>query len=67
MLRKLNYSEMTAIQGEVKKIDAFCAGFGAVSVGYAVGVALNWWNPIGWVGTGVGLAIDAACVVNALR
>lgn len=67
MFRQLNNSEMIAIHGEGKTIDAFCAGFGAVSVGYAVGVALNWWNPIGWVGAGIGLTIDAACVVNALR
>ena len=58
---------MNAIHGGGDKISAFCAGFGSVSVVYAVGVGLNWWNPIGWTGAGVGLAIDLACVGYAIK
>ncbi len=47
MIQKLDFKTMASINGS-GKIDYFCLGFGAVSTAYGIGVAANWWNPIGW-------------------
>ena len=46
-------------------ITGLCLGIGAGSVIYGVGVATNWWNPIGWV-SGTFLAADAACIAYGI-
>jgi hypothetical protein len=43
-------------------ITGVCAGIGAGATVYGVGVALNWWNPVGW-GGGLAMAVvGGACV-----
>jgi hypothetical protein len=66
MKKVLNFTEMESISGG-NTVDNFCAGFGAVSAVYAVGVAVNWWNPIGWGGTIAGIVVGAGCGLYAIR
>ena len=47
-------------------VDGFCIGFAAVAGGYAIGVAANVWNPVGWAGGLVGGIVGVSCAVNAL-
>jgi len=66
MKQTLNLMDMESLNGG-NKVDNFCLGFGAVSTAYAIGVAANWWNPIGWGGTVTGLVIAGGCAAYSLR
>ena len=60
-MKSLDFNEMSLLQGG-DFVDGFCKGYGTVAAGYAVGVAANLWNPIGWTGTIVGAAIGIGCL-----
>ncbi|MFD0863641.1 hypothetical protein ACFQ1M_15600 [Sungkyunkwania multivorans] len=64
-MKTIELSKLEAIQGG-DFVDGFCAGFAVVAGGYAVGVAANLWNPVGWVGTAVGGVIGVGCAVNTI-
>jgi hypothetical protein len=55
---RLSIYEMQEIQAG----SGFCAAFSAVAVGYEVGVALNWWNPLGWAGQVTVIAGGLYCI-----
>lgn len=66
MITELDLEVLETINGG-DHIDNFCLGFGAVSTAYAIGVAANWWNPIGWGGTVAGLVVAGGCTAYSLR
>ena len=41
--------------------DGMCVGVVWGCAVYAIGVATNWWNPVGWVSAAF-LVADAACL-----
>ena len=64
---EIQVSEMIEIQaGKSDAVTDFCIGAGAVSAVYGLGVALNWWNPIGWGGTVAMAIVGAGCGIYAL-
>lgn len=70
-MRKIDQIESSVINGG-GFASSFCTAFGvgASAYGvYAAGVALNWWNPIGWVGGGAlaaGAVVGLGCAVYAV-
>jgi uncharacterized membrane protein YkgB len=66
MICKLNFDQMELIAGG-GKVSSFCAGFGAVSAVYGIGVLANWWNPVGWAGGTAAAIVGAGCAIDALR
>jgi hypothetical protein len=66
MKRQLSILEMSSITGG-DNVDNFCAGFGAVSSVYMVGVWANWWNPVGWSAGAAAVLIGGGCALYAIR
>lgn len=64
-MKILSLDELSEIQGG--KIDAFCAGFGAVAAIYGAGLVVNLWNPVGWTAGAAAAVIGLGCAVDALR
>ncbi|MCH2197054.1 hypothetical protein [Kordia sp.] len=67
-MEKLNFQDLDVITGGDfgDAVDGFCIGYGVVAGGYAIGVAANWWNPVGWIGTAIGGIVAVGCGINAL-
>lgn len=42
-------------------VSTACGVLGAGSAAYSIGLASNWWNPIGWL-SGALTVIDLACL-----
>ncbi len=49
------------------KITAACTGLAVGEVVFGVGVAANFWNPVGWVGGAALILADAACILYAAK
>lgn len=60
-MKTLELKELELIEAGGDIVAGLCVGIGAGSVVYAVGVATNWWNPVGWVSAAF-LVADAACL-----
>lgn len=61
-MTQLSYLEMSFDAGGRVK-DALAVGCGVIVAGegvYWIGAASQWWNPVGWVSTGLAVA-SAAC------
>lgn len=56
----LNYDALAAKSGG-DSIHGACVGFASASAAIYIGSALNWWNPVGWVGTTVAAVGTIAC------
>lgn len=46
-------------------VEGVCAGIAVGSGVYVIGIATNWWNPVGWVSI-VGAAADVACGIYVM-
>lgn len=69
-MKTLSLQEMEIVDAGGDWITGACGAF-AVGVGtYAIGVAANWWNPVGWLGTAaigtVGIACGSYAIYRAL-
>ena len=58
-MKTLELHEMEIISAGTDWIATGCAAFAVGAGTYSIGVALNWWNPVGWVG---GAAIGVTAV-----
>ena len=67
-MRNLELTKLETINGGDigDAVDGFCAGYGIVAGTYAIGVAINLWNPVGWLGGLVGGVVAAGCAINAM-
>lgn len=65
MNRKVSTFELEKIVGG-DRVDAFCAGWGAVASVYWVGVKLHAWNPIGQTAAVIGGVVTAGCAFKAV-
>lgn len=63
-MKKIELYQMENLQGG-DFIGGLCGGIGAASVVYAVGIATQWWNPVGWASAAF-LVTDAACVAYGI-
>ncbi len=63
-MKQISYKEMQKIQGG-DFVEGVCAGIAVGSGVYVIGIATNWWNPVGWVSI-VGAAADVACGIYVM-
>ena len=57
-MKNLEINEMESIKG-----GSFCAAYGATVAVYGIGVAANWWNPVGWGGAAALASIAVGCAI----
>lgn len=65
-MKKLTITQLEIVTAG-DAVDGFCASFGAVALGYQIGVWANLWNPVGQSALLAGAVIGGACAVYALR
>lgn len=64
IMKILTFEELSVIKGG-GFISGACAGIAIGSVVYGVGLATQFWNPVGWVSVGF-LAVDAVCAIYTI-
>jgi hypothetical protein len=60
-MKIIELEKMPLINGG-DRLSTICTAFNVGSAAYATGVLFNWWNPVGWVGSGVLLAANIGCI-----
>ena len=59
-MKTLDLHEMEIISARTDWVAVGCATFAVSAGAYTLGVALNWWNPVGWIGgTAIGVTAIA--------
>jgi len=59
-MKTLSLNEME-LQSAGDIVAGFCVGIASGSAIYGIGVATNWWNPVGWVSAAF-LVADVGCL-----
>ena len=60
-MKKLSIDKLENVNG-----GSFCTGFAVVAAGYAIGLAFQLWNPIGWGGTAALAVVGGYCAIKDL-
>lgn len=68
-MKTLNLQEMEIVDAGGDWIAGACGAFAVAAGTYTIGVAANWWNPVGWVGGvlmgGTAIACGSYAIYNA--
>jgi hypothetical protein len=60
-MKIIELEQMSLVSGG-DRLSTICTAFNVGSAAYGTGILLNWWNPIGQIGSAILLVANIGCL-----